>query len=61
MTLISGLLIPFIGTTLGAGMVFTMRNKMNLKIEKLLLRVCIRGNDCSFSMVTIDSINRNGR
>lgn len=31
------LLIPFIGTTLGASMVFLMRNKINIKIEKLLL------------------------
>ena len=32
-----GLIIPFVGTTLGAAMVFFMRNKMNKKIEKLLL------------------------
>ena len=32
-----GLLIPFLGTMLGAGTVFLMRNKMNKKIEKLLL------------------------
>ena len=32
-----GLLIPFLGTTLGAGMVFLMKNKINKKIEKLLL------------------------
>ena len=32
-----GLLIPFLGTMLGAGAVFLMRNKMNKKIEKLLL------------------------
>ena len=31
------LLIPFIGTTLGASMVFLMKNKINIKIEKLLL------------------------
>lgn len=31
------LLIPFMGTTLGASMVFLMKNKINLKIEKLLL------------------------
>lgn len=37
MELISGLLIPFAGTTLGAAMVFFMRNKMNKIIEKLLL------------------------
>ena len=32
-----GLLIPFLGTTLGAGMVLLMKNKINKKIEKLLL------------------------
>ena len=32
-----GLLIPFLGTMLGSGTVFLMRNKMNKKIEKLLL------------------------
>lgn len=37
MQVVTGLLIPFLGTTLGAGMVFLMKNKMNGKIEKLLL------------------------
>ena len=32
-----GLTIPFLGTTLGAGMVFLMKNKINKKIEKVLL------------------------
>ncbi len=32
-----GLLIPFLGTTLGAGMVFFMKNQMNTKVQKLLL------------------------
>lgn len=32
-----GLAIPFFGTTLGAGMVFLMKNKINKKLEKLLL------------------------
>ena len=32
-----GLLIPFIGTTLGSAIVFFMKNKINNKIEKLLL------------------------
>ncbi len=32
-----GLLIPFLGTTLGSGMVFFMKNKMNSKLEKTLL------------------------
>lgn len=32
-----GLLIPFLGTTLGSAMVFLMKNKINSKVEKLLL------------------------
>ena len=32
-----GLAIPFLGTTLGSCMVFLMKNKINIKIEKLLL------------------------
>ena len=31
------LLIPFLGTVLGSSMVFLMKNKMNVKVEKLLL------------------------
>lgn len=37
MELTMGLLIPFVGTALGAAMVFFMKNKMNAKLEKLLL------------------------
>lgn len=37
MEIVWGLAIPFIGTTLGAAMVFFMKNKMNSKIEKMLL------------------------
>ena len=32
-----GILIPFLGTTLGAAMVFLMKNKLNSKVEKILL------------------------
>ena len=31
------LMIPFLGTSLGSAMVFFMREKMNGKVEKLLL------------------------
>jgi len=37
MDLFLGLVIPFIGTTLGASMVFLMKNKINNKLEKILL------------------------
>lgn len=32
-----GLLIPFLGTTLGAAMVFFMKNKINDRVQKILL------------------------
>jgi len=34
---LTGILIPFIGTVLGSAMVFLMKNKMNKKVEKILL------------------------
>jgi len=37
MDLSIGLLIPFLGTTIGSAMVFLMKNKINKKIENLLL------------------------
>lgn len=37
MQIFIGLFIPFLGTTFGSAMVFFMRNKINNKIEKLLL------------------------
>ncbi|MGN1311263.1 MAG: ZIP family metal transporter [Clostridia bacterium] len=37
MKIFIGLLIPFIGTVLGAGMVFLMKKEMDKKVEKILL------------------------
>ncbi len=37
MNLIIGLIIPFLGTVLGSAMVFFMKDKINKKVEKLLL------------------------
>lgn len=37
MNIFTGLLIPFLGTALGAAMVFLMKNKLNKKVEKILL------------------------
>ena len=37
MELLVGLTIPFLGTTIGAATVFLMKNKINKKIEKILL------------------------
>ena len=36
MQIFLGLVIPFIGTTLGAAMVFLMKKEMNKKVEKIL-------------------------
>lgn len=36
-SLVIGLAIPFIGTTLGSAMVFLMKSKINEKVEKVLL------------------------
>lgn len=37
MNLLIGLLIPFLGTTLGSAMVFLMKDRINPKLEKFLL------------------------
>lgn len=37
MNVFVGLLIPFLGTTLGSAMVFFMKNELNKKVEKILL------------------------
>lgn len=57
MGLLTGLLIPFVGTTLGSAMVFLMKNQMNKKNRKNIIRLCIRSNDCSIHLVFIDSID----
>ena len=37
MKLLIGLLIPFLGTTLGSALVFLMKDKLNKKVEKIIL------------------------
>ena len=32
-----GIMIPFIGTTLGSAMVFFMKKEMNVRLQKMLL------------------------
>ena len=60
-----GLLIPFLGTTLGSAMVFLMRNTMNKKIEKLLLGfasgVMIAASIWSLIMPSIDMVEEQGK
>lgn len=36
-SIILGIVIPFVGTTLGAAAVFFMKNKLNIKVENILL------------------------
>ncbi len=63
--LIIGLLIPFIGTTLGAGMVFFMKNSINKKVEKLLLGfasgVMIAASIWSLLIPSIDMAEEQGK
>lgn len=56
-----GILIPFLGTTLGSAMVFLMKNKIHDKIQKLLLGFASRSHDCSLYLVTFNSFYRYGR
>ncbi len=63
--LIIGLLIPFRGTSLGAAMVFFMKNSMNKKIEKLLLGfasgVMIAASVWSLIIPAIDMAEEQGK
>ncbi len=65
MNLIIGLLIPFLGTTLGSAMVFIMKDKMNLKVEKVLLGfasgVMIAASVWSLIIPSIDMAKSQGR
>ena len=65
MNLTTGLMIPFVGTTLGAAMVFVMKNKMNNKVEKALLGfasgVMIAASVWSLLIPSIDMATEQGR
>lgn len=65
MEMFTGLLIPFLGTTLGASMVFFMKNKMNSKVEKLLLGfasgVMIAASIWSLIIPAIDMAEKQGK
>ena len=65
MQLALGLLIPFVGTTLGSAMVFLMRREMNKKLEKLLLGfaagVMIAASVWSLLIPAIDMAGEQGR
>lgn len=65
MNVATGLLIPFLGTTLGAAMVFFMKNKINEKVEKLLLGfasgVMIAASIWSLLIPSIDMAEEQGK
>ena len=64
MELTLGLLIPFLGTMLGSAMVFFMKNKINSKVEKLLLGfasgVMIAASVWSLLIPSLDMSKDNG-
>ena len=65
MKLVIGLLIPFLGTTLGSAMVFLMKNKMNKKVEKILLGfasgVMVAASVWSLLIPSIDMTEEQGK
>lgn len=62
---LSGILIPFAGTTLGAAMVFFLRNEMNERLQKTLLGfasgVMIAASIWSLLIPAIDMSEEQGR
>lgn len=64
MDIFIGIIIPFIGTTLGSGMVFLLKNKINDKINKLLLGfasgVMLAASIWSLLMPSIDMATSQG-
>lgn len=60
-----GVLIPFVGTTLGSGMVFLLKNKIQDAIEKLLLGfaagVMIAASVWSLLMPALDMAQKQGK
>ena len=59
-----GILIPFIGTTLGSSLVFFMKNKINDKIQKFLLGfaagVMIAASVCSLLLPSMNMAKEQG-
>ena len=63
--ILPGLIIPFLGTILGSAMVFLMRNKINEKVQKLLLGfasgVMISASIWSLIIPAIDMAKEQGK
>lgn len=51
-----GLIIPFAGTTLGAGMVFFYEKKYGNQSGKIPSGLCIGSDDRSFCLVTAHAV-----
>lgn len=49
-----GLLIPFLGTSLGASCVFFMQGKMNRGVERGLTGICLGGHGGGFDLEPFD-------
>ena len=61
---ITGILIPFAGTTLGAAMVFFLKNEMSAELQKILLGfasgVMIAASVWSLLIPSIDQVEAEG-
>ena len=55
--IIQGILIPFLGTSLGAACVLFMKKDLNIKIQKNINRFCSWRNGGSVNMESYYSIN----
>lgn len=58
---IAGILIPFIGTSLGSAFVFFLKKDMNEKIKKIIIGFASRCYDSGINMVTHITSSRNVR
>ncbi len=54
------LITPLIGTTLGAAMVFFLKDEIKPKLKKDTSRFCFRSHDSGECMVVVDSGHRDG-
>ena len=54
---ILGVLIPFVGTTLGSAVVFFFRNKISRRIQKVFNGFAARSYVCGFNLVINYSCN----
>ena len=57
MQLAVGLLLPFLGTTLGAACVFFMKGQMKPLVQKMLRGICVGSDGGGIGVVASDSGN----